>query len=238
MSHGYAWAKNVNITGIARYLADGWVYRYYQSKLRYKNLFLQAYLNSSFSGESTNPTRNLATGSLIYDRSKKFSLQLQHFIERMNGDFRFVWGIDYFLTLPDTKGTILADKDGSDLRDNNGNGEAGSPNHYFDRNDSFFFETGESFRNLDSSGVSSFDPTAIWNANSPYDEISLGDDNVSGAIKDGLDNDRDSDDFNDLDGNGLPWTDNNGNGLFDPAIDQVEPGARVIKGTRICFADG
>lgn len=239
LSHGYAWAKNVNITGIARYLADGWVYRYYQSKLRYKNLFLQAYLNSSFSGESTNPTRNLATGSLIYDRSKKFSLQLQHFIEKMNGDFRFVWGLDYFLTLPDTRGTILADKEGSDLRDNNGNGEAGSPNHYFDRNDSFFFETGESFRNLDSTGVSSFDPTAIWNANSPYNDISLGNDNVNGAVKDGLDNDRDSDDFNDLDGNGLPWTDNNGNGLFDPLIDQVEPGARVIKGTHVfVFADG
>ena len=30
LSHGYAWAKNINITGIARYLADGWIYRYYQ----------------------------------------------------------------------------------------------------------------------------------------------------------------------------------------------------------------
>ena len=37
LSHGFAWAKNINITGIARYLADGWVYRYYQAKTRYKN---------------------------------------------------------------------------------------------------------------------------------------------------------------------------------------------------------
>ena len=71
----YAWAKNINITGIARYLADGWVYRYYQSKLRYKNLFLQTYLNTSYSGSSDHPTRNLATGSLIYDRSQKFNIK-------------------------------------------------------------------------------------------------------------------------------------------------------------------
>ncbi|GIS27055.1 MAG: hypothetical protein CM15mP127_14280 [Gammaproteobacteria bacterium] len=37
--HGYAWARNINITGIARYLADGWVYRFYQAKKRYKNFF-------------------------------------------------------------------------------------------------------------------------------------------------------------------------------------------------------
>ena len=239
LSHGYAWAKNVNITGIARYLADGWVYRYYQSKIRYKNLFLQTYLNSSFSGEADHPTRNLATGSIIYDRSKKFSLQLQHFIERMNGDFRFVWGLDYFLTLPDTRGTILADKDGTDLRDNNGNGEAGSANHYFDRDDSFYFETGESLRSIDSTGLSSYDPTTIWGSDFPYSGVSLGDDNVNNAVKDGLDNDGDSDDFDDLDGNGLPFTDNNGNGLYDPGVDQVEPGARAIKGTHVfVFADG
>ena len=240
LSHGYAWAKNVNITGIARYLADGWVYRYYQSKIRYKNLFLQTYLNSSFSGEADHPTRNLATGSIIYDRSKKFSLQLQHYIERMNGDFRFVWGLDYFLTLPDTRGTILADKDGTDLRDNNGNGEAGSANHYFDRDDSFYFETGESLRSIDSSGqMSSYDPTTIWGSDFPYSGVSLGDDNVNNAVKDGLDNDGDSDDFDDLDGNGLPFTDNNGNGLYDPGVDQVEPGARAIKGTHVfVFADG
>ena len=68
----------------------------------------------------------------------------------MNGDFRFVWGLDYFLTLPDTKGTILSDSDLTDRRDNNGNGEAGSPNFYFDEDDSFFYEDGEAFRNIDS----------------------------------------------------------------------------------------
>ena len=44
LSHGYAWAKNINITGIARYIADGWVYRYYQSRMRWKNLFFNPIL--------------------------------------------------------------------------------------------------------------------------------------------------------------------------------------------------
>ena len=68
-SHGYAWARNINITGIARYIADGWVYRYYQARARYKNLFFQSYLNTSYSGDQNHPTRNLATGSIIYDLS-------------------------------------------------------------------------------------------------------------------------------------------------------------------------
>ena len=55
-------------------------------------------MNSSYSGKSDRPTRNLATGSIIYDRSKKFSAQLQHVNEWKNGDIRFVWGLDYFLT--------------------------------------------------------------------------------------------------------------------------------------------
>ena len=122
LSHGYAFARNINITGIARYLADGWIYRYYQVRTRWKNIFIQSYLNTSYSGDPDRPTRNLATGSLIYDRSKKFSLQMQHFIERLNGDLRFVWGIDYFLTLPDTRGTILSDRNLNDYRDNNGDG--------------------------------------------------------------------------------------------------------------------
>ena len=239
LSHGYAWARNINITGIARYLADGWVYRYYQSKIRYKNLFMQAYLNTSFSGEAEHPTRNLATGSLIYDRSKKFSLQLQHYFERLNGDFRFVWGLDYFLTLPDTRGTILSDRDMNDYRDNNGNGEAGSPNHFYDLNDSYYFETGESYRGVDSTGqISSYDPTLKWGDNL-YNAAIFDVDNVRGAVRDGIDNDHDSDDFYDADGNGLPWTDYDGNQIYNPDVDQVEEGARVIKGTHVfVYADG
>ena len=47
--------------------------------------------------------------------------------EWKNGDLRFVWGLDYFLTMPDTRGTILSDKNLIDRRDNNGNGESVLP---------------------------------------------------------------------------------------------------------------
>ena len=80
-------------------------------------------------------SRNLATGGTIYDRSKKFSTQLQQANEFLDGNLRFVWGIDYFMTMPDTRGTILRDNNGNDRRDNDGDGEAGSPNTFGDQNE-------------------------------------------------------------------------------------------------------
>tara|TARA_B100001250_G_scaffold3837_1_gene3228 strand:- start:202 stop:4326 length:4125 start_codon:yes stop_codon:yes gene_type:complete len=229
LSHGFAWARNINITGIARYLADGWIYRYYQGRMRWKNLFMQSYLNTSFSGKPTNPTRNLATGSIIYDRSKKFSFQLQHLNEWKNGDLRFVWGLDYFLTMPDTRGTILSDKDLSDKRDNNGNGEAGSPYVFFDVNDNTWHDDGELFTRWDTENNSQF--------SEPND--STGQDAVFGAISDGIDNDRDSDDFEDTNQNGIPdFIDSNGNGEFDHG-EELEPGVQWLGGQRFyIYADG
>ncbi|GIS73280.1 MAG: hypothetical protein CM1200mP10_28570 [Candidatus Neomarinimicrobiota bacterium] len=69
VSQGYAKARNINITGIARYLADGWIYRYAHGRIMYKNWYFQSYLNTSYSGDydpryplAYSPTRNLATG--------------------------------------------------------------------------------------------------------------------------------------------------------------------------------
>ena len=229
LSHGYAWARNINITGIARYLADGWVYRYYQAKTRYKNFFLQTYLNSSYSGDVNRPTRNLATGSIIYDRSKKFSAQLQHVNEWMDGDFRFVWGLDYFLTMPDTRGTILSDKNLLDRRDNNGNGEAGSPYVFDDKNDNTWYDDGEGYTRWDTDNLTQF--------GAPND--SSNNDSVLGAIADGLDNDYDSDDFDDLNNNGLPdYVDSNGNDQYDFG-ETIEPGVRWLgQQNFIVYANG
>jgi len=217
LSHGFAWARNINITGIARYLADGWIYRYYQARMRYRNFFLQTYLNTSFSGDPSHPTRNLATGGLIYDRSKKFSAQFQHAMEFFQGNFRFVWGLDYFLTLPDTRGTILSDKNLTDRRDNNGNGEAGSPITWSEYFENGYYEPGEIF--VDYSNVY---PTVGYNEETHGDTInfiSLGGwfdedgghlidstatpvDNILGGLADGVDND--------------------GDGFIDEGIDETE----------------
>lgn len=227
LSHGYAWARNINITGIARYLADGWVYRYYQARARYKNLFFQTYLNASYSGDSKNPTRNLATGSIIYDRSKKFSAQLQHVNSFKNEDIRLVWGIDYFLTLPDTRGSILSDKDLTDRRDNNHNGEAGSPYIFDDKNDNTWYDFGERYTK--------------WKTDNgtPSGAISDSTDTVLNAIADGLDNDGDSDDYQDINNNNIPdYIDENNNSTFDPG-EILEPGVKWL-GNQIflVYADG
>tara|TARA_Y100000590_G_scaffold87238_2_gene97812 strand:- start:5574 stop:9770 length:4197 start_codon:yes stop_codon:yes gene_type:complete len=237
-SHGYAWARNINITGIARYLADGWIYRYYQSRMRWKNFFLQTYWNSSYSGDPSHPTRNMANGSIIYDRSKKFSIQFQHANEWKNGDIRFVWGWDYFLTMPDTRGTILSDLNGTDRKDNTGNGEAGSPYIFADRNDNGWVDIGENYSRWSTVGGTS--------TGSILDSIGLDaagniiyEDAVLGAISDGLDNDGDSDDYNDLNENGVPdYVDSNGNGTFELG-ETVEPGVQWLGGQRfLVYADG
>ena len=201
-SHGYAKAKNINITGIARYLADGWVYQYYQSRLRYKNFFWQSYLNTSMSGKynpdfplAHSPTRNLATGGTIYDRSRKFSSQIQHATELMDGDFRFVWGADYFLTMPDTRGTILSDDQLVNGRDDNGNGEAGSPVSWADFNDNTRHDRGEMYTR--------------WATDNGRKDGAFGaTDNVKGAVADGIDND--------------------GDGLIDEGIDEQAEDNRYV----------
>lgn len=207
-SHGYAWARNINITGIARYLADGWQYNYYQTKIAWRNFFLQAYLNTSHSGNPKKPTRNLATGGLIYDRSKKFSAQFQHAMEFFNGNFRFVWGLDYFLTMPDTRGTILSDKEGWDHRDNNGNGEAGSPIVFADANDNTWYDKGEGYTRWNTEGEPFEDTNGdgAWNTGEPFEDLNGNgvydkpgtqfgviptEDYARGAIADGIDNDGD-----------------------------------------------
>ena len=201
VSHGYAKARNINITGIARYLADGWVYRYVHGRIVYKNWFFQSYLNTSYSGDydprfplAFSPTRNLATGGTIYDRSKKFSSQLQQVNEFLGEKMRFVWGIDYFMTMPDTRGTILRDNNLHDRRDNNGNGEAGSPDSFYDQNDNTWYDSGEQYNTWASIDTAA-DGTPI--------------DNVMYAIKDGVDND--------------------GDGLIDEGIDEsAENNRRIV----------
>ena len=168
IASGYAWAKNINITGIARYLADGWVYRYGQLRMTYKNWFVQTYLNSSDAGN----TRSMATGGRIKDTSKKFSGQIQHHKSFWGDRQRIVWGIDYFRTMPQTFGTILHDNNLWDRIDNDGDGEDGSPTEWTETIDNEYYDPGEGFK-----------PTS-------YDSLD-GIDNAWGAIADGIDNDGD-----------------------------------------------
>lgn len=127
LNYGFAKATNINITGIGRYLADDWIYQFFQGRWVYKNWFAQAYLNTSMAGD----TRNMRTGGVIYDQSKFFHFQFQHNMDFNFLDTKFIWGGDYQRTMPKTFGTILPDGTGGrnpisfdeDGKDNDGDGE-------------------------------------------------------------------------------------------------------------------
>tara|TARA_B100000676_G_scaffold306919_1_gene364164 strand:- start:12283 stop:16620 length:4338 start_codon:yes stop_codon:yes gene_type:complete len=118
---GYSWSKSQVVTGVGRYLLDGWEYTFNQLKLSYNNWFFQTYLNSSYSGD----TRGYLRGDLITDLSKNRAYQIQNNFKLPAIDTDVTWGIDYFRTEPVTKGTIL--NDGPNGRDENGNGIIDDP---------------------------------------------------------------------------------------------------------------
>ena len=116
------------------------------------------------------------------------------------------------------RGTILSDKNYTDRRDNNGDGEAGSPYIFDDKNDNTWYDDGEGYTRWDTDDLSQFAD--------PLD--SAGIDAVLGAIADGLDNDGDSDDYDDLNGNGMPdYVDSDGSGEFERG-EMVEPGVQWL----------
>ncbi len=108
LNYGFAQATNINITGIGRYLADDWIYQFFQARWVYKNWFAQAYLNTSLSGD----TRNMRTGGVVTDHSRFFHFQFQHNMDFNFLDTKLIWGGDYQRTMPKTFGTILPDGTG------------------------------------------------------------------------------------------------------------------------------
>ena len=111
---GYSWSKTQQVTGTGRYIADGFEYKFYQLRSRYKNWFTQYYMNESFSGN----TRGYNLGNRIIDKSKNHAFQIQNNFDLKFLNTKFVWGIDYFRTEPKTFGTIL--NDGPNGYDNDG----------------------------------------------------------------------------------------------------------------------
>ena len=102
---GYSWTKTQQVTGIGRFLAEGWESTFYQLRGRYKNWFGQAFYNMGNSGT----TRNYNIGQVIRDESSNLGLQIQNefFIPQYNTEV--TWGIDYSKTMPKTFGSILND---------------------------------------------------------------------------------------------------------------------------------
>ena len=97
---GFNRSSNIDLTGLGTGQGVNWTYSYYQGRMTYKNLFAQAFLNTSNSGD----TYIVPTGLGIIDKSSQFVAQLQHSTELKR--FNFLYGGDYLQTNPVTEGTI------------------------------------------------------------------------------------------------------------------------------------
>ena len=102
---GYAYTKTQQVTGVGRYLADGWETNYYQLRARFKNWFFQTYINTNDAGQ----TRGYNRGDIILDESKNYGFQIQNSFLLPKLSTEVVWGLDYMNTLPFTNGSVLND---------------------------------------------------------------------------------------------------------------------------------
>lgn len=108
LSGGYSNASGVELTGLGAGQAVNWNYKYGQVRFRWKDLFIQGYLNASDAGD----TYLLRSGNLIIDKSKFIVGQIQHSYTK--GKLRLVYGGDAQLTRPETEGTINGRNEDSD----------------------------------------------------------------------------------------------------------------------------
>lgn len=108
LSGGYSNASGIELTGLGAGQAVKWNYLYGQARFKWKDLFIQGYMNASDAGD----TYLLRSGNLIIDKSKFYVGQIQHSYEK--GKWRFIYGGDAQLTRPETEGTINGRNEDSD----------------------------------------------------------------------------------------------------------------------------
>ncbi len=101
-------SDGIELTGLGAGQTDDWRYLFAQSRFNWGKFFAQAYVNASDAGD----VFLIRRGAPIEDNSKLVVGQLQHGIslgETMDDGGRrqdFTYGVDYFLTQPNSNGTI------------------------------------------------------------------------------------------------------------------------------------
>ncbi|MDH4034691.1 MAG: TonB-dependent receptor, partial [candidate division Zixibacteria bacterium] len=101
LNSGFNRASSIELTGLGAGQAIDWTYNYYQARMKYKDLFVQGFVNMSDAGD----TYLLTSGRLIVDKSRLWVAQLQHRYspsERVN----LTYGLDAIYTRPNTEATI------------------------------------------------------------------------------------------------------------------------------------
>ncbi|MEW5796189.1 MAG: TonB-dependent receptor [Candidatus Zixiibacteriota bacterium] len=98
---GYNRGDGIELTGVSAAQAIDWAYTYFQTRFRYKDLFVQGYVNASDAGD----TYLLNTGQLIVDRSRTWVAQVQHSYQP-DERWSLTYGADGIFTRPNTDYTI------------------------------------------------------------------------------------------------------------------------------------
>lgn len=107
---GRTTGSNIEITPTGAAQVNGAGMAYLQTKVLYKNLFVQGYVNALRSGDSF----FLRTGDPFLDKSRMYVVQAQHF-KALGERQRFTYGIDYFYTLPDGEGSVSGQHEDDDV---------------------------------------------------------------------------------------------------------------------------
>lgn len=98
---GFTQTTGIELTGLGAGQGKNWTYGYAQGRFIYKDLFAQAFWNTSDAGD----TYTLRDGIAVVDNSSLYVGQIQHGYS-LGERQRFTYGFDLLLTRPDTEGTI------------------------------------------------------------------------------------------------------------------------------------
>ncbi|QQS31081.1 MAG: TonB-dependent receptor [Sphingobacteriales bacterium] len=101
LAGGWNKVSDLSFTPLGALQNIGWQYWYAQTRLRYRNLFAQFYVNGSHSGDSY----FLQTGDRSIEKSKLWAAQIQHSASLLSS-LKLIYGIDAFWTRPNTEGSI------------------------------------------------------------------------------------------------------------------------------------
>jgi len=94
-------ASNMDMTRIGAAQIKNWIHAYVQTRITYRDIFIQSFINTSDAGE-TFMTRD---GRDFTDRSKFYMFQIRN-SSSLGSRQTFTYGLDAYRTLPVTDGTV------------------------------------------------------------------------------------------------------------------------------------
>jgi len=103
LSGGLTRSDIFNVTNQGALQADGFMYGYFQTRLDWRNLFVQAYLNANSSNDGSYGYF-LRNGLVIIDKSKAYAAQVRQSVPWSS--HWFTWGADAAFTRPETRNTF------------------------------------------------------------------------------------------------------------------------------------